>query len=114
MVELSNKRFYLVLALSLIFTWLAVLDNTPPLIAFGTIAFPMVIGYFLIAWKEFPGIILASAVWGIMMLLVNFLAGSLSGQVVRTVILKMSNAIVGVLAFITFEKFIKKRLPKSP
>ncbi|MCO6040482.1 hypothetical protein [Thermococcus alcaliphilus] len=110
MRELSNKRFYLVLALSLIFTWLAVLDNTPPFIAFGTIAFPMVMGYFLITWREFPGIILASVVWGIMMLLVNFLAGSLSEQVVRTVILKMSNAIVGVLAFITFEKLVRKRV----
>lgn len=110
MKRLENKRFYLVLIVSLFFTVLAILDSTPPLIAFGTIAFPMVMGYFLITWKEFPGIILASAVWGIMMLLVNFLAGSLSEQVVRTVVLKMSNAIVGVLAFITFEKLVRKHV----
>ncbi|WP_456368233.1 hypothetical protein [Thermococcus sp.] len=106
---LRDKRFYLVLFISLIFTGLAIADNTPSYIAAGTIALPIILGYLVvIKWGAFPGVILASVLWGVSVLVANLLAGSMSSQVAKTVILKMSNAIVGLLAFVAVKRLYER------
>ena len=84
-------------------------DNTPPYIAVGTIALPIILGYLMVTkWGAFPGVVLASVLWGVSVLVTNLLTGSMSPQVVKTVVLKMSNAVVGLLAFVTVKRLYER------